>query len=117
MKRAVVHSRQTGEALRQLAETVKGIDVRRLDPIGHEAHKGILVKFDAHDQLNGGQAEVIVGAEQRHGVPDEVNSAFIEAIVFQQFSAAHGLQVSALGGLWISWIELVDIDDKVLKGA
>ena len=53
-----VHSRQACKALRQLAETVEGVDVGRLDPVGHEAHKGILVQLDAHDQLNGGQGEV-----------------------------------------------------------
>jgi hypothetical protein len=75
-----------------------------------------LVQFDAHNELNGGKTEVLIGAEKRHSVSDEIHGAFVKAVTAEQLSAAHSLKVLALGGLGVSGLELVHVDDEILLG-
>ena len=75
---AAVDGRQAREALRQLAEAVERVDVRRLAVPGHR----VAVEADALDGLGGlsGDADVlVVGLVEGHGVADKVAGAGLEA--------------------------------------
>ncbi len=68
--RAAVDGRQPGEALRQLAQPVQRVDVRRLAVARHRVD----VQPDARHGVGGHAArlDVVVGLVERHRVADEV---------------------------------------------
>lgn len=77
--RAAVDGGQTGEALRQLAQTVQGVDVRRLSVTGH----GVDVQADALDAVLGHALgfDVVVGGVEGHAVADEVAGGRLQAVL------------------------------------
>lgn len=74
--RTSVNGRETSEALRELTQAVKRVDVGRLAVPGH----GVDVQADAVDGFGGHSrlVDVLVGLVQGHGVSDEVTG-----VVFQ----------------------------------
>ena len=81
--RAAVDGAQAGEALRQLAEAVQGVDVRGFAVAGH----AVGVEADA---LDGGLGhafggDVFVGLVEGHAVADEVACRGFEAVFVVDF--------------------------------
>lgn len=71
-----VNGGQTGEALRELTQTVERVDVWRLAVPGHRVH----VQTDAVDSLGGltNLVDVVIGLVQSHRVTDKLTGIVFE---------------------------------------
>ena len=99
-----VDGRETGEGLREFAETVQRIDVGGFEV----ASKRLKVEADLVEGGTSGLLEVSIITVQREGVADEIASARGKAEMFVDGGHVDLLEIHAFVGLAVGGVELGD---------
>ena len=108
---STVDSAETGEALRQTAKTVQGVDVGA----GTVASQGVAVALQLLDGGGSGLIEVVVVELEAHGVRDELVRFGDKAKVNVQLSHGHGVEIASLVGFGLVGLVLVNVDEELAE--